>query len=154
MKRFIFWDITLCSPLKVNQRLGGTCRFRLLATCSHSGFVLDSFSTLKMEAMYSSKTSVDFQRTTRRFSPEYRILQINFPLGSWVSVRAIAQAVSRRLPTAEAWVRAQFRSYVTCGGQSGTGAGFLWVLRCPLTILIPPTAPVIIYHQGLIQLAN
>jgi hypothetical protein len=28
-----------------------------------------------------------------------------------------------------------------CGGQSGTGAGFLRVLRFPLPILIPPTAP-------------
>jgi hypothetical protein len=28
-----------------------------------------------------------------------------------------------------------------CGGQSGAGAGFLLVLRFPLPILIPPTAP-------------
>jgi hypothetical protein len=28
-----------------------------------------------------------------------------------------------------------------CGGQSGTGAGFIRVLRFPLPILIPPTAP-------------
>jgi hypothetical protein len=28
------------------------------------------FSTLKMEAIYSSETSVDFQRTTRRYIPE------------------------------------------------------------------------------------
>jgi hypothetical protein len=25
----VFWDITLCSPLKVNRRLGGTYRFHL-----------------------------------------------------------------------------------------------------------------------------
>jgi hypothetical protein len=25
MKRFIFWDITPCSPLKVHRRFGGTC---------------------------------------------------------------------------------------------------------------------------------
>jgi hypothetical protein len=30
---------------------------------------------------------------------------------------------------------------VICGGQSGTGVGFLRVLRFPLPILIPPTAP-------------
>jgi hypothetical protein len=33
-------------------------------------FLLGSFSTLKMEATYSSETSVDFQRTTRRYIPE------------------------------------------------------------------------------------
>jgi hypothetical protein len=55
--------------------------------------------------------------------------------------RAVAQAVSRRLPTAAARVRAQVRSCRICGGQSGTGEGFLRVLRFPLPILIPPTAP-------------
>jgi hypothetical protein len=41
MKRPIFWNITPCSPLKVNQRFGGKCRLHLqgrrisslLATC-------------------------------------------------------------------------------------------------------------------------
>jgi hypothetical protein len=28
-KSFVFWDITLCSPLKVNRRLGGTYRLCL-----------------------------------------------------------------------------------------------------------------------------
>jgi hypothetical protein len=55
--------------------------------------------------------------------------------------RALAQAVSRRLPTAAARVRAQFRSCGICGGQNDTGAGFLRVLRFPLSVLIPPTAP-------------
>jgi hypothetical protein len=52
--------------------------------------------------------------------------------------RAIAQAVSRRLPTAA--VRAQVRSCGICGELSGTGADFLRVLRFPLPILIPLTA--------------
>jgi hypothetical protein len=54
MKRTIFWDITPCSPLKVNQRLGRTCRLHLqgrriskaralLATCFHAGFLLGLF---------------------------------------------------------------------------------------------------------------
>jgi hypothetical protein len=55
--------------------------------------------------------------------------------------RDIAQAVSHRLPTAVARVRAQVRSCRICGGQSGTGADFLQVLQFPLSILIPPTAP-------------
>jgi hypothetical protein len=54
---------------------------------------------------------------------------------------AIAQAVSRRLPNAAARVRAQVRSCEICGGQSGTGAGFLQVLRFLLPIFIPPTDP-------------
>jgi hypothetical protein len=54
----------------------------------------------------------------------------------WVG-RAIAQAVSRRLPTATAGVRARVWSSGICGGRSGTGAGFLRVLRFPLSIFIP-----------------
>jgi hypothetical protein len=53
--------------------------------------------------------------------------------------RAVAQAVSRWLPTAAAPVRARAACGV-CGGQSGTGAGFLRVLRSPLPI-IPPISP-------------
>jgi hypothetical protein len=35
----------------------------------------------------------------------------------------------------------QIRSCGICDGQRGTGAGFLRVLRFPLPIVIPPTAP-------------
>jgi hypothetical protein len=55
--------------------------------------------------------------------------------------RVIAQAVSRWLPTVAAQVRTQVRSCGIRGGQSGTGAGFLRVLRSPLPILIPLAAP-------------
>jgi hypothetical protein len=48
--------------------------------------------------------------------------------------RAIAQAVSRRLPTAAVPVRARVRSCGLFGGQSDTGAGFLQVLQFPLPI--------------------
>jgi hypothetical protein len=53
---------------------------------------------------------------------------------------AITQAVSRRLPTATIRVRAQVRSCMICGTQTGTGVCFLRVLRFPMEILIPPTA--------------
>jgi hypothetical protein len=49
--------------------------------------------------------------------------------------------VNHRLPTAASRVRNQVMSCGIYGGQSGTGAGFLLVLRFPLPILIPPTAP-------------
>jgi hypothetical protein len=39
-KSTIFWDITPCSPLKVNRHFGGTY---LLATCLHAGFLLSYF---------------------------------------------------------------------------------------------------------------
>jgi hypothetical protein len=53
--------------------------------------------------------------------------------------RAVTQAVSPWLPTAAAQVRDRAAGGV-CGGQSGTGAGFLRVLRFPLPI-IPPISP-------------
>jgi hypothetical protein len=54
---------------------------------------------------------------------------------------AIAQAVSRPLPTATAQVRARVWSCGICGGQSGAGSGFLRVLRFLLPIFTPPIAP-------------
>jgi hypothetical protein len=53
--------------------------------------------------------------------------------------RAVAQAVSRRLPTSAAWFQAQVVSCWVSGGQSGAGAGFLLVLPFSVPI-IPPTA--------------
>jgi hypothetical protein len=53
--------------------------------------------------------------------------------------RAVAQAVSRWLPTAAVRVRVRAACGV-CGGQRGTGAGFLRVLRFPMPI-IPPISP-------------
>jgi hypothetical protein len=54
--------------------------------------------------------------------------------------RAVAQAVSHWLFIAAARVRVR-AAFGICGGQNGTGAGFLRVLRFPLPILIPPTSP-------------
>jgi hypothetical protein len=55
--------------------------------------------------------------------------------------RAIAQAVSPRLPTAMAQVRARVWSSGICGGQSGAGARILRVIRFPLPIFIPQNSP-------------
>jgi hypothetical protein len=55
------------------------------------------------------------------------------------TARAVAQAVSSWLPTAAARVRVPEACGV-CGGQSGTGAGFLRVLQVPLPI-IPSISP-------------
>jgi hypothetical protein len=81
-KSSIFWDITPCSPLKVNRRFGRTCRChlqvgrmiqgrnkseagRLLAACFMLVSCLDYSSTLKIEAIYFSEMSDEFHRTTR-----------------------------------------------------------------------------------------
>jgi hypothetical protein len=55
--------------------------------------------------------------------------------------RAIAQAVSRWLPTVATRVRARVWSSGICGGQICAGASFLLVLRFPLPILIPLNSP-------------
>jgi hypothetical protein len=64
--------------------------------------------------------------------------------------RAVAQAVSRWLPTATARVRVRAGCGV-CRGQIGTGAGFLRVLRFPLPI-IPPISPSLSPEVGTIGL--
>jgi hypothetical protein len=55
--------------------------------------------------------------------------------------RAIAEAVTRWLPTSAAWVRARVWLSGICGGKSGAGADFLRVLRFPLPIFIPLNSP-------------
>jgi hypothetical protein len=50
--------------------------------------------------------------------------------------RAVAQAVSRWLPTAAVRVRVRAECG-GCGGQIGTGTGFLRVLRFPMPIILP-----------------
>jgi hypothetical protein len=79
MKSSIFWDITLCIPLKFNTRFGGICLLHLqdrrisqaeLSTCSMLVSCLANSSNVKMEVPCSFEASVDFQRTTRRYIPE------------------------------------------------------------------------------------
>jgi hypothetical protein len=66
MKSIIFWDMTPCSLLSPNRHFGGTYRCLVLAEIISS--------TLKMEAICSSETSVSTQQTKRRHIPEYDTL--------------------------------------------------------------------------------
>jgi hypothetical protein len=65
--------IVPCSPIKVSRGFGRTCLIHLHGLRAYS-------STLKMEATYSSETSVDFQWTTLRYVPEDRTLHFYTPL--------------------------------------------------------------------------
>jgi hypothetical protein len=56
------------------------------------------------------------------------------------AVNSLIFVVSRQLPTEATGVRTRGKSCGICGGQGGTGAGFLRVHRFPLP-LISPTAP-------------
>jgi hypothetical protein len=60
--------------------------------------------------------------------------------GTYFLGRAIAEAVTRWLPTSAVRVQSRVWSSGICGGQSGVGTGFLRVLRFPLPF-IPPNSP-------------
>jgi hypothetical protein len=63
MNIYIFCDITPYSLFRSKRRFRGTCRLHLQAA-------------LKIHTVCSSEMSADFQRTTRRYIPEDRILQV------------------------------------------------------------------------------
>jgi hypothetical protein len=67
----VFWDITPCSPLRVNRRFGGTYCLNL-GLPSALMLVCSVYSTPKMEANRSSGTSIDLQDSTRHSVPEDR----------------------------------------------------------------------------------
>jgi hypothetical protein len=87
MKCSVYWDI-MHSPLKVNQRFGGTCCLQFQSPriirqslfCLPLAFTLVSCSayssTMKIEATCFSETSVDFQWTTRHYIPVNRTVQL------------------------------------------------------------------------------
>jgi hypothetical protein len=71
IKSSIFWDITPCSPLSVNRRFGGTYRLHLQGRrIRRARNQCESRWQAELEAMCSSETSVDFQRTEQRYIPE------------------------------------------------------------------------------------
>jgi hypothetical protein len=58
IKSSSFWDITPCSPLKVNRHFGGTCRLHLQGG-----------------RIRQARNQRDFQRTTLGFIPEESTLR-------------------------------------------------------------------------------
>jgi hypothetical protein len=68
MKSSIFWDITPCSPLKLNRHFGETYRLRIYvrrkrqARNQHEAGKKQNLCLL-MEATYFFETSVDFEQT-------------------------------------------------------------------------------------------
>jgi hypothetical protein len=89
MKNAVFWDVAPCRSC-VNRRFGGMYRLHLqgkkirergtsVKRCSlqttsvHAGSSLADFSTLMMEEIHSSETSV-YTISTRRHIPEDGIL--------------------------------------------------------------------------------
>jgi hypothetical protein len=76
IKSAIFWDITPCSLLKVYRRFGETYRWARYQRDSRwqAEVSCSAYSTLKMEAVCFSETSVAFHLTTRCYIPEYRTL--------------------------------------------------------------------------------
>jgi hypothetical protein len=70
-----------------------------------------------------------------------------------IADRAVARVLGGRLHTEAVRVRAQVKSCGTYGGQSGTAAGFLRVLRFPLPLIHSTNCSTIItiYHPGLLQ---
>jgi hypothetical protein len=79
LKSIIFWDMTPCSPLWFNRRFGGTSREQAACHLLARWFAEPISSTLKMEAIGSSETSIETQRTTRRYLCEIQFKRAYYP---------------------------------------------------------------------------
>jgi hypothetical protein len=67
MKSPIFWDIMLCSPLKVNRHFGGTCRLHLQLTFSWLHGVISQ----KIELYFFPGCSPCWQKFALNFRPDF-----------------------------------------------------------------------------------
>jgi hypothetical protein len=78
MKSSIFWDTTPCSLLKVNgiSQARNQREIALLPTCFHARFLLGLIFDPEEVGDMFLRNVVDFQRITRRYIPEDRILQL------------------------------------------------------------------------------
>jgi hypothetical protein len=115
LKSIIFWDMTPCSPLSFNRCFGGTYRLHLQGRRNRFPLLARWFAepislTLKMEAISSSDTSVETQRTTRRHIPEDDTLCLYavaissvYATFQWKSVRGLTMTrmSSYPLPTVQ-----------------------------------------------------
>jgi hypothetical protein len=63
---------------------------------------------------------------------------------------ATAQLISHQLPTVMAWVWVWVKSCVICGGQSGTGPGFLQVFQFLLPLIHSANCSTIIQFNSLL----
>jgi hypothetical protein len=73
IKSIIFWDVTPRSVLSCSRRSGGTLRLHLQGrrnNLARTSKQAGGKQTLKMEAICSSETLVNTQRTTRHYIPE------------------------------------------------------------------------------------
>jgi hypothetical protein len=124
---------------RINSRLRCHVRHLLALHPSWGGGGFRPFIFITAQKYYCGITILEGLRETMKHVSQGTCRESN-----WVSLhygRAIAQAVSRWLPTAAAWVRCRVWSSGICGGQSGGGTGFLRILRFALPIFIPPIAP-------------
>jgi hypothetical protein len=80
---------------------------------------------LKLKLVVHIVTTVLYRCQEGALTCDACVLSRYVPCAMFHKNRGIAQAVSRRLPTAAARVRAQVRSCGICGEQNGTRAGFL-----------------------------
>jgi hypothetical protein len=113
MKSYIFWDITPCRPLKVNWRFGGTCRLHLQGRrISRARNQSESSWQADMGATCSSETSVEFQRTARRYIPEDRTLHYNERSGPKMAWNFLNSWTTNKKELILYWVTSNFQVVV------------------------------------------
>jgi hypothetical protein len=105
----------------ITQAAGRSC-------CGRSGYRVLEFG-FQLDSRICSSLNPDMRKI--RLAPD---LPVSTNCASRGVGRAMAQAVSRRPPTAEARVRSRVSPCGICGGQSGTGI----VLRVSPVSFIPP----------------
>jgi hypothetical protein len=109
------------------------------------GFGESELTKDRRELHKTRELLTDIRRTRYRWLGNMIIVDQEQEIRKLFKVRytvglAIAEAVSRWLPTTAARVQSRVWSSEICGGQSGARAGFLRALRFPLPF-IPPNYP-------------